>query len=393
MPSASPIPAYGLDRLRAEFPIVAEWAYLNHAGVAPLANRVRAAMTSMLDTSAQAFIDWSIEQFRAYPDQARNTVAQLIHAAPDEIAWVQNTSVGLNLVASSLPLRPGDNIVLCDIEFPSNVYPWLNLQRRGVEVRLIPPDGGGLTVAALEANTDARTRLVTTSAVQFLTGFRADLAAIGDFCRARNLYFAVDGIQSLGHIPLDVRACQVDFLATGALKSLMGPPGQGFLYIRRERLEELQPAFCGPVSVVDYEQWLDFDLTFRPGAARFEQGTYNWIGLGGMVEAIQMLLELGIENVERWTCHLSGLLMDDLDRHGYRILSNPDPRRRSAIVSFATPGPPEQAFERLKTAGVMAAVREGYLRISPHCYNTEEEIARVCQVLGPARASGGSGGN
>jgi selenocysteine lyase/cysteine desulfurase len=364
---------------------VAEWAYLNHAGISPLARRVSAAMQSMLANNARAFVDWSTERFRAYPNESRATVARLINAAPDEIAWVQSTSVGLNLIAGSLPLRPGDNIVLCNIEFPSNVYPWLNLERRGVEVRLVPPDGGGLTVAAVEAHTDARTRVVTTSAVQFLTGFRADLAALGAFCQARNLYFVVDGIQSLGYIPMDVRACDVDFLATGALKSLMGPPGQGFLYIRRERLEELQPVFAGPVSVVDWENWLDFNLTFRPEAARFEQGTYNWAGIAGLVEAVKMLLELGLENVDAWTCHLSGLLIDDLDRHGYRVLSNPDPRRRSAIVSFAVPGAPEAAFERLKAAGVMAAVREGYLRVSSHCYNTEEEIARVCEVLGPAR--------
>lgn len=382
----APTLAYDLARLRAEFPIVAEWAYLNHAGISPLARRVSAAMQSMLEVSARAFVDWGIERFRAFPEEARATVARLIHAAPNEIAWVQNTSIGLNMIAQSLPLQPGDNILVCNIEFPSNVYPWLNLERRGVEVRLIPPDGGGLTLAAVEAHADARTRVVTTSAVQFLTGFRTDLAALGEFCRAQNLYFVVDGIQSLGHIPMDVRAYHVDFLATGALKSLMGPPGQGFLYIRRERLEELQPVFAGPISVVDWEKWLDYNLTFRPEAARFEQGTYNWVGLAGMVAAIQMLLELGLENIDRWTCHLSGLLMDDLERYGYRLLSNRDPRTRSAIVSFAVPGAPEAAFERLKAAGVMVAVREGYLRVSSHCYNTEEEIARVCEVLGPARS-------
>lgn len=377
-------PGYDLVRLRAEFPFVAEWAYLNHAGVSPLARRVSAAMQALLDDNGRALVDWDPDHGRALLDTGRATVARLIGATPDEIAWVQNTSVGLNLIAQSLPLRPGDNVILCNIEFPSNVYPWLNLERRGIEVRLIPPDGGGLSLAAAEAHADARTRVITTSAVQFLTGYRADLAALGELCRARNMYFVVDGIQSLGHMPTDVRAWKVDFLAAGGLKSLMGPPGQGFLYVRRERLEELQPVFAGPLSVANWEDWLDYNLTFRSGAARFEQGTYNYMGIAGLVEAIQMLLSLGLEKVDAWMRHLTDRLIADLDRYGYRILSNPDPRYRSAIISFAVPGSPEAAFERLKGARVMTAVRAGYVRVSPHCYNTEDEIARVGEVLGPA---------
>ncbi len=375
-------PSYDLNAVRALFPVVEQVAYLDHAATGTLSRPVREAMTAYLE-ARQTPAAW--ETYKGVIADLRAALARLIHASPEEIALVQNTTEGLNLVAHMLPLEPGDNVILCDVEFPSNVFPWKNLGRRGVEARIVPNEGGGLTVDLLERYANARTRAVTTSSVQFLTGFRTDLEAIGTWCREHGVYFVVDAIQSLGVIPLDVQATPVDFLACGGVKWLLGPAGQGFLYVRRELLERLPPPFAGPVSVGgERNSWLNYDLTFLPHAQRLELGTYNYAGIVGLLTAVRFLLETGVEAIEAWTHHLTEMLIEDLKRRGYRILSNREPRRRSAIVTFRPAGDPKAAWERLRTAGVVLSLREGYLRVSPHGYNTEDEILQVSAVLGNA---------
>jgi selenocysteine lyase/cysteine desulfurase len=317
-------------------------------------------------------------------DDLRAVLAWLINAAPEEIAFVQNTSEGLNIFATGLSLEPGDNIIFCDVEFPANVYPWMNLQRQGVEARCVPHTDGGLTVDALETHADPRTRVVAVSSVEFLTGFKNDLPTIGAWCREHGVYFAVDCIQSLGAAPLDVQACHIDFLSCGGHKWLMGPPGQGFVFCRQGLLKELAPPFAGSRSVVGWKAYLDYDLAFLPDASRFELGTANKVGQVGLLAAIRFLMETGIPATERWTLHLTDLLIKDLQQHGYTIASSLDPRRRSAIVSFGVPGDVDEAFQRLADEKIVVSKREPYIRVSPHCYNTEEEIAQVCEVLGNA---------
>jgi len=266
------------------------------------------------------------------------------------------------------------------MEYPANVYPWLNLERRGVEARIIPHREGGLALDDLEATTDERTKAIAVSSVEFLTGFRNDLQSIGKLCRARGIYFVVDGIQSLGAIPLDVRECQIDLLSCGGPKWLMGPCGQGFLFCRQELLEEMIPAYAGATSVVDLLNFRDYDLTFLPDAKRFELGTNNLVGEVGLLASVNLLLEVGIEEIRRWTLHLTGVLIEDLQERGYQIASCLRPEHRSAIISFTTPDV-EAAYEKLIANKVIVALRENYIRVSPHCYNTEEEVLRVGQVL------------
>ncbi|HIE39434.1 MAG TPA: aminotransferase class V-fold PLP-dependent enzyme [Anaerolineales bacterium] len=373
-----------LTAFRAEMEAVTtSCTFLDHAAVSPLPHRVREAMAHYADCRGVTF--GFREEFEEVSTRLRDRSARLIGATPEEIGFVQNTSLGLNIAAQSLPLEPGDNVIFCDMEFPSNVYPWMLLERqRGVEARRIPHDGGGLTLAALERHADDRTRVVTVSSVEFLTGFRTDLEALGAWCRERSIYFVVDGIQSVGAVPLDVRACYVDFLSCGGPKWLMGPIGLGFLYCRQELLERLTPPMAGCVSVVGREDWLDYDLTFLPSAARFELGGSNLVGMVGLLSAVELLLEVGVEAIHARTLHLTDRLIADLERRGYRVASNLDPARRSAIVSFAVPGDPQAAHARLQGAGVAVSLRETYIRVSPHGYNTEDEIARVGQVLGDA---------
>jgi selenocysteine lyase/cysteine desulfurase len=314
-------------------------------------------------------------------DELREVLAQLVNATPQEIAFAQNTSEGLNIVANAVPLQPGDNVVFCDMEFPSNVYPWMNLERRGIEARCIPHDSGGLTVQALDAHADAQTRVVAVSSVEFLTGFRSDLLALGAWCREHGAYFVVDGIQSLGVLPMDVQAYHIDFLSCGGPKWLMGPAGQGFMYVRRDRLDDLRPPFAGCISVAGWEAWRDYNLTFLPDASRFELGCGNLVGQIGLLAAVRFLLDVGIEAVERWTLHLTDLLIQDLMQRGYDIASNLGPEHRSAIISFRVPGELDQAYEELIAADIVISKREDLIRVSPHCYNTEKEVLRVGETL------------
>jgi len=367
-----------LDELRQEFPLTEELTYLNHAATSPLPGRTRAAMTSFIET--RRFVRRAREEYETLDQDLRQALGQLINASPEEIALVQNTAEGINIAAHAIPFQPGDNVILCDMEYPANVYPWLNLERRGVEARIIPHCEGGLALDDLEATTDERTKAIAVSSVEFLTGFRNDLQSIGKLCRARGIYFVVDGIQSLGATPLDVRECQIDLLSCGGPKWLMGPCGQGFLFCRQELLEEMIPAYAGATSVVDFLNFRDYDLTFLPDAKRFELGTNNLVGEVGLLASVNLLLEVGIEEIRRWTLHLTGVLIEDLQERGYQIASCLRPEHRSAIISFTTPDV-EAAYEKLIANKVIVALRENYIRVSPHCYNTEEEVLRVGQVL------------
>ena len=373
-----------LEELRQEFPLTQEYTYLNHAAISPLPGRTRAAMTRFIEK--RRFVGQAWEEYETLDQDLRQSLGQLINASPEEIALVQNTAEGLNIAAHAIPFQPGDNVVFCDMEYPANVYAWLNLERRGVEARIVPHREGGLALDDLEAHLDQRTRVVAASSVEFLTGFRNDLQSIGELCKARGIYFVVDGIQSLGVIPLDVRECQIDLLSCGGPKWLMGPCGQGFLFCRQELIEEMRPAYAGATSVVDFLNFRDYDLTFLPDAKRFELGTPNLAGIVGLLASVNLLQEVGIEEIRRWTLHLTDVLIDDLQQRGYQIASCLRPEHRSAIISFTTPdvqadGQTHTGYDKLIAHKVIVSLRENYIRVSPHCYNTEEEVLRVGQVL------------
>ena len=367
-----------LNELRQEFPLTEELTYLDHAATSPLPTRTRAAMTKFIE--ARRFVRQAWEEYEPLDQDLRQTLGRLINASPEEIALVQNTAEGINIAARAIPFRPGDNVIFCDMEYPANVYPWMNLERHGVEPRIVPNREGGLALDDLEEHVDEQTRVVAVSSVEFLSGFRNDLKSIGELCKARGIYFVVDGIQSLGVIPLDVRECQIDMLSCGGPKWLMGPCGQGFFFCRRELIEEMKPAYAGAESVVDFENYRDYDLTFLPDAKRFELGTDNLVGKVGLLASVNLLLEVGIEQIQRWTRHLTDVLIDDLQERGYQIASCLRPEHRSAIVSFSTPDV-KSAYDKLIANKVIVSLRENYIRVSPHCYNTEEEVLRVGQVL------------
>ena len=368
-----------LNELRREFPLTEECTFLDHAATSPLPGRTRAAMIRFIEK--RCFVRQTWEEYETLDQDLRQALAQLINASPEEIAFVQNTAEGINIAAHTIPFQPGDNVIFCDMEYPANVYPWMNLGRHGVEARIVPHREGGLALDDLEEHIDQRTSAVAVSSVEFLTGFRNDLRSIGELCKLKGLYFVVDGIQSLGVIALDVGEFHIDMLSCGGPKWLLGPCGLGFLYCRRQLLEEMIPAYAGATSVVDFLNFRDYDLTFLPDARRFELGTPNLVGMVGLLASVSLLLEVGIEKIHRWTLHLTDVLIEDLQKRGYQIASCLRPEHRSAIVSFHTPDV-KADYQTLVANKVIVSLRENYIRVSPHGYNTEEEVLRVGQVLG-----------
>lgn len=388
------LPPYNLDVLRQEFPIAQQLTYLNHASISPVPVQTQKAMNRVnewLVCDPQAlFMGGPFgDIFATFSTE----IAQFINAAKmHEVVGVHSTSAAMNAIAQSIEWHPGDNIVFVDVEFPSNAYPWMVLERRGVEVRLAAADAGGATLETLDAKVDDHTRLIAVSAVQFLTGHRADLAAIGAYCRERGIIFAVDAIQAAGHIPIDVQAMQIDILVSGGQKSLMGPPGQAFLYVWDDICCLMQPGIVGANAVEGWEHWLHYDMRPREGAFRFMMGTPNIAGMVGLVESVRFLRELGAEQIDAWTKHLSMVAIEALTARGFDVITPNDPAQIGPIVSFRVGGPEADAkankmIEHLYAQGVrmtkhLNACGEPHLRISTHCYNTEDEVHRAVIILG-----------
>lgn len=366
-----------IEEVRAQFPITQTCTYLNHAAVAPLpkrsAQRIREAVEEQLNTG------------RISEDgipRVRSLAAQLLSARPEEIAFVENTSEGLSILANGIRWCPGDRVITAGVEFPANVYPWLNLARRGVETRLLPERAGRIPTEELLSSIDPHTRVVALSFVEFSSGYRNDIQTIGEFCRDRGVYFILDAIQGLGAIRLDVKRCGVHALSSGGYKWLLGPLGTGILYIAPQFIDELEVSTVGWTSVVNPKDYLNYDLTFQPDARRFEPGSLNLPGIYGLGASLELITEIGIEKIEQRIHLLTDRLCQGLEEKGYRIFSSRRPGEWSGIVSFYHLRiPAEELLEILARHRIVVSMRENRIRVSPHFYNTEAEIDRLLEVL------------
>lgn len=370
---------------RAEFPITERYAFLSHAAVSPLSRRVQAAVQAYLDHAAREPFLAVFPQVMAQFAELKQRLARLINAAsPDEIVFMPNTAAGINTAAVSLPLRPGDNVLVLDGDYPANVYPWQQLAYRGVLVKVVPQHKGGLDLDLLVRRIDHRTRVIALSTAMFATGFRNDLAAVGQICRERGIYFVVDAIQTLGAFPLDVQAWHIDMLACGSQKWLLSTPGSGFLYVRRELIRDLAPgAYVGAASSVSGQNYLDYNLTLPETAERFTLGTPNVANNLALLAAVTMLQEVGIERIERQINTLVAALIDDLRERGYQLAADTAPEHRSGIV-VALVDNPNAVSHRLNEAGIVVTPRGAGVRIAPHFYNTLDEVLRVGEALDAA---------
>ena len=370
------------EEIRRLFPVTEHCTYLNHAAVAPLALPVYAAMErhlrNQLEHGAAHYLDWF-----AAVRKTRELCASFINAQVDEIAFAQNTSAGLAMMANGIDWRAGDNVVTAECEFPANIVPWQRIAREhGVEIRKAPERDGRLETEEILSLIDDRTRVVTLSFVEFASGFRNDLAAIGRACRARDILFVVDGIQGLGALQLDVEASCIDALSADAHKFLLGPEGVALLYVSRRALERIKPTLVGWLSVERPFDMANHDQGWAPNATRFEPGALNTAGVIGLGAAIEMFQSVGMERIEHHLLELTDYLCEGLRARSYRVVSSRRAGEASAIVACQHDTHSAQAlYERLDAQGIITTARLGRLRISPHFYNTREDIERLLVVL------------
>jgi selenocysteine lyase/cysteine desulfurase len=363
-------------RYREEFPVVKTGIYLDHAGVAPVPVRVIKEVEKFLEEASERAV-LSYEPWMEKVEEVRALSAKLVGAGKDEIAFVKNTSHGISIVTGGLEWREGDNVLVFEKEFPSNVYPWLDLKRKGVEVRLIPLKDGRIGLDDIERVIDKRTRLVSMSSVQSLNGFMIDLRELGRICRSRGALFFVDAIQSLGVVPMDVREFGVDFLAADGHKWLLAPEGTGIFYCRMELAPELRPNLIGWKSVKSDYDFENIDFTLKENALRFEEGSFNVMGIRALGAALDMLFEIGIERIGDRVRDLGDLIMDEAEGRGFRLRTPRSRNERGGIVSFSGDFDPLEMKKKLRESNIVVNNRGGALRLAPHFYNTEEEIMKT----------------
>ncbi len=367
------------DEYRKLFPVTAQKIYLNHAAISPFSTRVTDRLEWFLDERQFGTID-VFHQADELRQKTRQMLAQLINAKPENIAFITNTSEGFNHLVNGLDWQAGDEIIIPDCEFPSNMYPFLNLERKGVVVKKVPAAGGLVDLKRIQQAITNRTRLLSISYVEFSSGFRNDLQSIGRLCKEHGIIFSVDGIQGLGALPLDVQTCGIDFLSNGGHKWLMGAMGAGFMYMAPELFKKLQPAFTGWLAVENAWQFLDYRLDFLPDARRFEYGTANFLGLTALSASVELLSEVGLSNVEKHLLQLGEMLVTELEKLGLTFVNSRDRAHWSGIYSFKAKDA-EKLFKEFENQQIVCSLRNGLIRIAPHFYNTQQEMETLIQVV------------
>jgi cysteine desulfurase/selenocysteine lyase len=370
-------------KLRSLFPITEKFVYLNHASAGPLSRLTRDCMVNVLDRAMylgpHAFED--LEQMQL---TAQQRAAQLVNAKTHQIAFLRNTSDAVSAIANGVSWRRGDNFVTAAGEFPANVYPWLRVAAEfEVETRITKPgDRGLISVDELLGLVDDRTRVVSVSWVEFATGQRLDIQRIGKFCRERGILFFVDAIQGLGALQLDVERDYIDAFAAGAQKFLLGPKGVALLYLSDGALEMVRPTALGWTAVKEYADYLVRDIDLRKGAARFDGGTPNVVGICGLGESIDLLLTTGPARIEQYLLSLNRYLAQGLQDRGYRVTSSQKPSELSAIVTCQHDRYPAQEIcSRLEAHNIVTCTRNDVVRIAPHFYNTQSDLDALLTAL------------
>jgi selenocysteine lyase/cysteine desulfurase len=380
-----------LNRARSFFPHTRQGKnYLNHASTSPLSSRVVNAMMKYLHNRSEGELETYFSDIKMVGD-LRTLVAKLVNAeSPDRIAFQINTSDAINVVASGLPWAPGDSIILNDIEFPANVYPYLNLKRLGVEIDTIRAVDGRITPDMIASRIRPRTRLVALSAVQYLSGYRADLGTIGNMCRGRGIVFAVDGIQAIGAVQLDVQRMKIDALGAGAQKWQMGPHGSGFLYLTEALQQRIAQTNLGWLSVEDPWSFHKYDQPLAASARRYEGGSLNMPSLHGLHASLSTLLEFGPEAVENHILGITEMLRKALaDINGLTVVTSYPDAERAGIVTVRLPEgvDTKELFRQISKRNIFIALREGQLRYSPHFYSSPDEMLEAAQVTRECLAS------
>jgi cysteine desulfurase/selenocysteine lyase len=376
-----------------QYPATTRLTYMDVAARGLMSQQTRAVIEAHLDTRMWHGVQK--DQYFDLVERTRGRFAQLINAHTDEVALTKNVSEGLNMVATGLSWKPGDNIIVCpELEHPNNVYCWLNLRRLGVDVRTVQPRNSHMPIDEMITCIDGHTRLVTASTVTFAPGFRTDIERLGHACRERGVFLLVDAAQSCGVLHTDVESASIDGLAVSTQKGLLGLYGMGFLYCRRARAEQMQPAYLArfSVDVGDAHEAAmgSYDYTLRVGARRFDLGNYNFLGCCAVEVALAQLLGYGTREIESYVVGLAYRLAQGFLDLGLPVAGGPPGPHLAHIVAVGEPGQGDhyrteaERFNRLyaflEANAVRLSVRRGVLRFSLHVYNTLGDVERVLDL-------------
>lgn len=371
------------ESLRALFPLTERVVYLNHAAVSPPPQPTIEAVTAQLrDVAANGSLHY--RSWVAVRERARKLAAEMLGALPHQLAFMRNTSDGLSTIANGLRWQRGENIVTFRREFPSNVYPWLRLREtQGIEVRFSEERDGRVDLEGLIELIDDQTRIVAISQVQYGSGFRADLERIGRAARSHDALLVVDVIQGMGVLPIDVEAELIDAAAGACHKWLLTPEGIGLLYLSDRARERIEPTLVGWTSVTDPEDYANFEQAWARGTLAWETGTAPTALMHGLEASLRLLTEVGLQPIAAHLNELTDYLCECLSSRGYRIISSRRAGEKSQIVCLEPKEgwTPMALYSHLKKRDVIAAPRGNRLRISPHLYNTTEDIEALINAL------------
>lgn len=370
-----------IPEIRNYFPyLLNKIIYFNHASTGPISKPVINIINSVLAERSQSKMD-DYQSFLVTVDETKKLLSDYLKTDKGRIAFTDNTSNGLNMLAQSLNLNAGDKILLNDIEFPANVYPFLNLHKKGIRTEFVKSNDGIVTAEDLINAADKNTKVISVSYVQFLSGYRLDIKKLGQFCRNNNIILVVDSIQGSGALQLNVEDCNVDFLSNGTQKWLFGLQGMAFIYISESLQKALDPAFAGWLSVENAWDLLNYSLDFKSSASIFQTGTINTLGVYALNESLKMLESFGYDKIENNVTDNTLFLRNKLDSHGIKLFpSSLDEKYFSGIVSFRHPEA-DGLYQWLSDRKIIVSVREGIIRLSPHFYNTADEIEQVVDAI------------
>lgn len=355
--------------------------YFNHAALGPMSSLVTRQLENYIKQRSLTHVDNYMEYLPVYIS-AKRRLARLLGTSEDRIAWVENSSTGLNILAQGLPWQKGDEIILNDLEFPSNVYPFLNLRPLGVDLKFAKSIDGRIPVEAIERLITKKTRLISISLVQFLSGYRADIAKISRLAKANDILLSLDTIQASGAIDVNLEKLRCDFATGGTQKWLMGMMGLAYMFIGPALKDRLTQKFAGWLSVENEWDLLNYDLKLKDSAESFQIGTQSCIAMAALDSSLELFESVGIQNIEKANLKNLRYFTEKLSSAGFRPMQTDwEDSELASIISF----PHQRAietFENLAKKNIICSQREGWLRFSPHYYNTEEEIDRVVSALG-----------
>ena len=375
-------PGFDIEHLRRnEFPIVADWVYLDHAAVSPMPNRTAAVLRQRIDTFQNPSLeDGSRERFGL---MAKERAGRLMNAPAKQIALQTNLGEAMAAVANGLSWTTGDQVVIPEMEFSSLVYPWMNLQSRGVEVVWARKCGPSTPLASIEAAMTEKTRVVAVSHVEFLNGYRHDLVALGQLCTQQNVLLAVDATQSVGVLPVDAAAWQADVVAAHGYKWMMAMHGIAVLYVSERAMDQIAPTMPGRQSVTGGFESLDFALDWHPDARRYESGGPNWIGAAAVGSSLGIVEEIGIETAAAQAVSVASRVLDGLAELPVDIRSELDPAHRSQIVTFTTGSPnrDKAIVQELRARNVYVGKRNLGVRVACHFWNTAADADHLLAEL------------